>query len=82
MTGDSVEQHLAGLLTQILKVNVKTTDNDARLREDYGADSMDLVEIADRLEIAFEITVQTDDIPSILTFGDTVEYVKRRGLKK
>lgn len=77
MTGDLVEKQLAELLSQILKVEVAATDSDARLREDYDADSMDLVEIADRLELTFGITVQTDDIPGLRTFGDAVAYIRR-----
>lgn len=47
----------------------------ARLKEDLGADSLDLLELLMTLESDYGIAVPDDDIATFKTVGDVVRYV-------
>ena len=76
MSDNSLPLQLAKLLTEILNEEVSPVRMDAKIVDDYGADSMDMVDIADRLEETFDVVIKTDDIKKIQTFGDTLEMVR------
>ncbi|MDP4152950.1 MAG: acyl carrier protein [Bacillota bacterium] len=46
--------------------------------EDLGADSLDLVELVMAIEEEFDIQVDDEDVDSMSTIGDAVEYIKER----
>ncbi len=78
MTNDSIAKQIAEFLTKKLEEDVSPTNRGALLVEDYDADSMDIMEIADFLEDTFEIKVPNGDIKAIRSFGDVVDYVTQR----
>ena len=81
MSGNSLPLQLAKLLTEILNEEVSPVLMDAKIVDDYGADSMDMVDIADRLEETFGVVIKTDDIKNIRTFGDTLAMVSGKSEK-
>lgn len=48
------------------------------LTEDLGADSLDLADLLMAIEDEFEVEVLDEDIESIKTVGDIVEYIESR----
>jgi acyl carrier protein len=76
MTDKPKAEQLAELLSDILNEEVSSTRMDAKIVDDYGADSMDMVDIADRVEEMFDVEVKTDDIKKIQTFGDTLALIE------
>ncbi len=78
MSDDSVlTKKLADLLNEILcGAEVDPANPNARLVEDYGANSMDIVDIAERIERQFKIIVPNDQIPKLRTLEDIVAYVR------
>ena len=52
----------------------------ARLVEDLGADSLDVVELIMAFEDEFGVTLPDEDIASMKTVGDVVNYINK--LKK
>lgn len=52
------------------KINMETS-----FREDLNADSLDLVELIMALEDEFNLEVDDEDVESILTVGDAVNYI-------
>lgn len=67
---------IAAIASEILKVEVDPNRHDASFAEDYGADSMDIVDLTDRIEREFRITIPTEDITDIKTFGAFVGYLR------
>jgi acyl carrier protein len=51
---------------------------EANLLDDLGADSLDVVELVMALEEEFNIEVPDEDVESIRTIGDIVQYVGAR----
>ena len=52
--------------------------SEANLLDDLGADSLDVVELVMALEEEFGIEVPDEDVESIRTIGDIVQYVGAR----
>ena len=51
---------------------------DANLREDFGADSLDLVELINALEKEFKIDVAEDALEGVETVGEAFSMVQSR----
>ena len=65
-------------VSSTLKTEGKEISIEARLIEDLGGDSLDMLELIMSLEEKFEIEVPDEDSETIHTVRDVVEYVKRR----
>lgn len=48
----------------------------AKLEADLGINSLELAELAFRLEEEFGVTVSDEDIPSLITVGDVAAYIE------
>lgn len=68
---------LAAMLSDVLQEQVSPSNPNARLVEDHGAESMDFVDIAERLETQFEVEVPNDEIEAFKTFGDLLTFIER-----
>ena len=51
---------------------------DARIHDDLGADSMDVVDLIMSIEEEFHMEVQDEDIEKITTVGDLVSFIEER----
>lgn len=61
------------LCVELVKVTL-----DSRLKEDLGADSLDIPEVIVELEEHFGITVADEDIVKLQTIRDVVDYIEKR----
>ena len=52
---------------------------DARMVEDLGADSANLMMLIMDLETEFNMTVEDDALGTIRTVGDIVDYIQKKG---
>ena len=53
---------------------------DTSFKDDLGADSLDLFELVMALEEEFGVEIPSEDLPSIVTVNDVVEYLKGKGV--
>lgn len=62
------------------ELNVKPEEvvEGASFQEDLGADSLDVVELVMAFEDEFGIDIPDDEVGSIRTVGDAVEYIKKK----
>lgn len=49
---------------------------DTSFRDDLNADSLDLVELIMALEDEFNLEIEDEDVDSIKTVGDAIDYIK------
>lgn len=71
MTLDKVKQMLANQLNmQVEKIN-----EDSKLIEDLGADSLDMIEMLMSLEEEFGISVPDDKVEDLKTVGNIVAFI-------
>ena len=72
-----MEQKTQQIIAAYFKKHRGTLDLDTRLREDLGADSLDLVELVFTLEQELGVSIPDADAAEIRTIGDAVRYIER-----
>lgn len=80
MTDEQVLKRLNKVIRVQFGVSRDSITLDTNFVSDYGADSLDLVEMMLRLEEAFLVPIRDDDATKLATVGDVYEYIKY-GLK-
>ncbi len=74
-----LKQRLVELVATQLGVETDEVVPEARMLDDLGADSLDVVELVMSLEEAFDITVPDEDVETLATIGDMQAYLERQG---
>ena len=62
-----------------LPVDAAKVTEDARMIDDLGADSANLMMLIMDLETEFNMTVEDDALGTIKTVGDIVDYIQKKG---
>jgi len=75
--GDSLEIKVRNILAEQLGVDLVEVAPDARILDDLGADSLDVVELVMSLEEAFDIEIPDEDVEELRTVADVERYVTR-----
>ena len=73
-----LKQRLIELVSVQLGVETDEVVPQARILDDLGADSLDVVELVMSLEEAFDITVADEDVEALATIADMQAYLERR----
>jgi acyl carrier protein len=71
----ALEERIRGVVARQLGVDVSEVLPDARLQEDLGADSLELVELLMALEDEFDIEVPEEIAETITTIADIERYI-------
>lgn len=71
----TLEQLIETLAKQFKKDPSEINEN-TRILEDLGADSLDVVELLMTLEDDYGITIPDDEVQEIKTIGDVEKYLK------
>ena len=75
-TNQSVEDKVRDILQKELGVgNINNYQLDARIREDLGADSLELTELVMAFEEEFGIEISDNDAQNLFTIGDIVNHI-------
>lgn len=69
-------QELAEMIGQILRKTIDPTRLDVLLVDDYGADSMDMVDIVESMERKYGVVVDNEQLQKLLSLGDVVRTVQ------
>ena len=75
-----MEQKIVELIAEKLCKKPEQITMSARLVEDLGADSLDVVELIMAFEDEFGVSLPDEDIATMKSVGDIVSYIKK--LKK
>ena len=75
-----MEQKIVELIAEKLCKKTEQVTMSARLVEDLGADSLDVVELIMAFEDEFGVSLPDEDIATMKTVGDIVNYINK--LKK
>lgn len=54
---------------------------ESSFKEDLGADSLDLFELVMAFEEEYGVEIPTEELESITTVGDIIEYMKSKGVE-
>ena len=70
-------EKIQGMLAESLNLPLEKITPDSKIVEDLGADSFDAVELISRLEDEYNVTVEDEDVESMVTVGDLVNMVEK-----
>jgi acyl carrier protein len=75
---ESLEDQIRNLVSEQLGVDRGELIPTAKILDDLGADSLDVVELVMALEEAFDIEIPDEDAELMNTIGDIEGYVAKR----
>lgn len=67
---------IKGIIVDTLQVDESEVKKSTVLKDDLGADSLDLFELAMALEDEYGLEIETEDLESIVTVEDIVAYLE------
>lgn len=78
MAKEEIFDKLKELVVDQLGVEEDEVTMEATMQDDLGADSLDLVDLVMSVEEEFGVKVADEDLESIKTVGDIVNYIEER----
>lgn len=75
---DDVFERVKKVTVEKLSVKEEEVVLEASFTDDLGADSLDVVELVMALEDEFGIEIPDDEVNSIKTVGNAVDYIKKK----
>lgn len=71
-------EKIAALLEEELDVEKENIKLESKIKDDLGADSLDLFELINNLEDEFDITIEEEDYAKLITVEDIVKYIENK----
>ena len=68
------------IIAEQLNVEESEIKENTKLKDDLGADSLDLFELVTALEEEFGIEIPSEDLESIVTVQDVINYLQNKGV--
>ena len=69
------------IIAEQLSVDESEIELSSNFKDDLGADSLDLFELVMALEEEYDVEIPTDDLESINTVGDVINFLKSKGVE-
>lgn len=74
-------EKIAAILEEKLDIETSKVTEDASFKDDLGIDSLDLFDLVMTLEEEFGVEIPSEDLESIATVGDMMNYLKDHGVE-
>lgn len=74
---DDTEAVFAAIVEKHAKMKPAKVTRDQRFQADLGIDSLTMIDVAVAAEDAFGVRIAEDDLESLATVGDAVDYIQR-----
>ncbi|MDE6433138.1 MAG: acyl carrier protein [Lachnospiraceae bacterium] len=69
------------IIAEQLSVDESEIELTSNFKEDLGADSLDLFELVMALEEEYDVEIPAEELESIATVEDVMEYLKAHGVE-
>ena len=69
------------IIAEQLNVQESEIKENTKLKEDLGADSLDLFELVMALEEKYEVEIPSEELAELTTVGAVMEYLKNKGVE-
>ncbi len=66
------------ILVEELDVEEENIKLESKIKDDLGADSLDLFELISKIEDELDVTIEEDDYGKLITVGDIVSYIESK----
>lgn len=74
-------EKMKSIIAEHLNCEEDTIGLESSLKDDLGADSLDLFELVMALEEEYGIEISSDEMPELDTVGDVIEFLKEKGVE-
>jgi acyl carrier protein len=83
MKKDELDQRLTDMVVDLFGVDKNEVTKEASFEDDFGADSLDAVELIMKVETEFKIAIPDEEADKIKTYGQMLEatWVRVKDLK-
>ena len=72
---EELMRELSGWISEVLQCGVDPDRGEAKFVDDYGADSMDIVDIVERVERTYGVSISNDRVATVRTLGELVDLI-------
>lgn len=79
---DENQHRLFRIISEYTNQPVDRIKNDDRFYEDYGVDSVDVIQMAQAINQAFKVELKTDTLRQIESVEDLVRFIDRTEKKR
>lgn len=66
------------ILIEELDVEEENIKLESKIKDDLGADSLDLFELISKIEDELDVTIEEDDYSKLVTVKDIVDYIESK----
>ena len=78
----TVEERVKNIIVEELGAKLEEVTSEALFVDDFGADSLDLIELTMAMEEEFSIVIPDEDAEKLDTVGKLIQYIQEKtGLK-
>ncbi len=74
-------EKMKSMIAAQLGVKEETITKESNLKEDLGADSLDLFQLVMDLEDEYAVKIPSEDLESLVTVEDVMEYLQGKGVE-
>jgi len=78
LTEEGIFERLKKLIVELLEVDEAKVVPEASFVDDFGADSLDFIELITAAEEAFRIEISDEDAGKMQTVQDAVDYIESK----
>jgi acyl carrier protein len=71
-------EKLAEILEEELDVEKENIKLESKIKDDLGADSLDLFELINNIEDEFDVTIDEEDYAKLITVDDMKKYIENK----
>lgn len=76
MERDEIFEKLKKVITDVLDIEEEKISFESNFLEDFGADSLDIVEMVMAIEEEFNIEIPDEDVEKVLSVNDVINYIQ------
>ena len=73
-----VFEKVKAILVEELDVEEDKVTLDSSIKDDLGADSLELFELINKIEDELDVTIEEEDYGKLVTVGDIVNYLNEK----
>jgi acyl carrier protein len=70
-------EKIQAMLAEVLNIPVEKVSPEAKIVDDLGADSLDVVELLSQLEDEYGIMIPDDEVESLITVADVAAELEK-----
>jgi len=71
-------EKVKAILVEELDVEEDSITLNSKIKDDLGADSLDLFELINQIEDELDVTIEEEDYGKLITVGDIVNYLTEK----